>query len=152
MVAKIVLCVALCAIMLLTVHGSGEKGHHKPLEKLQIGVLSSPSDCPRMTRQGDKVSVHYTGRLLATGEKFDSSLDRGQPFDFTLGAGMVIKGWDQGLLGACVGEKRRIKIPAVLGYGDRGAGKAIPPNSDLVFDVEVVNIIETESRNHGRDL
>lgn len=66
--------------------------------------------------------MHYTGTLATTGEKFDSSFDRNQPFQFTLGAGRVIKGWDQGLVGMCAGEKRRLDIPAALGYGARGAG------------------------------
>jgi len=112
------------------------------LEKLQIGVLKRvPADeCKVKSRKGDKLSMHYTGTLLENGKKFDSSLDRGQPFEFTLGAGMVIKGWDQGLNAMCIGEKRKLKIPAALGYGDRGAGADIPPGADLVFEVELLNI------------
>jgi len=83
--------------------------------------------------------MHYTG-MLTDGSKFDSSLDRGTPFDFTLGAGQVIKGWDQGLTNMCIGEKRRLKIPSDLGYGDRGSPPKIPGGATLVFDVELLDI------------
>ena len=77
---------------------------------------------------------------LTDGTKFDSSRDRGTPFDFTLGAGQVIKGWDQGLVGACVGEVRKLQIPPSLGYGDAGAGGLIPGGATLIFDTEVMGI------------
>ena len=89
-------------------------------------------------KAGDRVQVHYTGWLNEhgkKGKKFDSSLDRGQPFTFPLGAGRVIKGWDEGVAGMKVGGKRTLYIPSKLGYGARGAGGAIPPNADLIFDV-----------------
>jgi FKBP-type peptidyl-prolyl cis-trans isomerase FkpA len=89
-------------------------------------------------KAGDTVDVHYTG-WLTNGQKFDSSVDRGQPFSFKLGAG-VIKGWDEGVAGMKVGGKRKLTIPAALGYGARGAGTAIPPNAELVFDVELLKI------------
>lgn len=88
---------------------------------------------------GKTISVHYTGRLIA-GRKFDSSLDRNEPFRFTLGAGQVIKGWDQGFAGMKVGGKRQLTIPPDMGYGAAGAGGVIPPNATLVFDVELLGV------------
>lgn len=90
-------------------------------------------------KNGDKVSVHYVG-VLEDGTKFDSSLDRGQPFVFTLGAGQVIRGWDLGVVGMKVGEIRRLFIPSEFGYGERGAGDSIPPNANLIFEVELLEI------------
>jgi len=88
---------------------------------------------------GQTVSVHYTG-WLENGKKFDSSVDRGQPFSFPLGAGRVIKGWDEGVKGMKVGGKRKLITPSNLGYGARGAGGVIPPNATLIFEVELLGV------------
>lgn len=93
--------------------------------------------------RGQQVTVHYTGWLWVNnqqGAKFDSSLDRRDPFEFTLGAGMVIRGWDEGVAGMKTGGKRTLIIPASLGYGARGAGGVIPPNATLKFDVELIAV------------
>ena len=88
---------------------------------------------------GNTVKVHYSG-FLTSGEKFDSSRDRGQPFSFSLGAGQVIKGWDEGVAGMKTGGQRQLRIPPQLGYGAAGAGGAIPPNATLIFDVELLDV------------
>lgn len=88
---------------------------------------------------GDTVSVHYTG-TLTDGKKFDSSLDRGDPFSFTIGEGRVIQGWEQGVPGMKVGGKRKLTIPSDLGYGDRGSPPIIPPNATLIFEIELLGI------------
>jgi FKBP-type peptidyl-prolyl cis-trans isomerase FkpA len=90
-------------------------------------------------QSGQKAKVHYTG-WLTNGQKFDSSKDRNDPFEFTLGAGQVIRGWDEGVAGMKVGGKRKLTIPPALGYGARGAGGVIPPNADLIFEVELLGV------------
>ena len=97
----------------------------------------------REAEKGLSVTVHYTGWLYENGEKttkFDSSVDRREPFSFVLGVGQVIKGWDNGVSGMQVGGSRTIIIPSDMGYGSRGAGSVIPPNSDLIFEVELIEI------------
>ncbi|XP_052839618.1 uncharacterized protein LOC128254534 isoform X3 [Drosophila gunungcola] len=121
-----------CLLVVAISHVSGED--------LKVEVVSTPEVCEQKSKSGDSLTMHYTGTLQADGKKFDSSFDRDQPFTFQLGAGQVIKGWDQGLLNMCVGEKRKLTIPPQLGYGDQGAGNVIPPKATLLFDVELINI------------
>ncbi|EHY52562.1 Peptidyl-prolyl cis-trans isomerase fpr2 [Exophiala dermatitidis] len=106
---------------------------------LEIEYLTPEIECTRKTTKGDQIEVHYRGSLQSTGEEFDSSYSRGRPLPFKLGAGAVIKGWDEGLLDMCIGEKRKLTIPPELGYGERGIGP-IPANSVLVFETELVGI------------
>jgi FKBP-type peptidyl-prolyl cis-trans isomerase len=107
------------------------------MNDLQMTIVKEGSGVE--AKPGDQVSVHYTG-TLTDGTKFDSSLDRGEPFTFVLGAGQVIKGWDLGVAGMKVGEKRTLYIPASFAYGEQGVPGVIPPNSVLIFDVEMVAI------------
>lgn len=104
---------------------------------LGYAVLTQGKPDARIAKTGDTVSVHYTG-WLTDGKKFDSSIGQ-EPIAFTLGAGRVIKGWDEGVTGMKKGEKRRLVIPPDLGYGARGAGSDIPPNATLVFEVELMD-------------
>jgi len=99
---------------------------------IKVGTGASP-------RQGQTVFVHYTG-WLTNGSKFDSSRDRGQPFDFPLGQGRVIKGWDEGVASMKIGGRRKLTIPSDLGYGPRGMPPVIPPNATLIFDVELLGV------------
>ncbi|KAM3216862.1 binding protein 2 [Capsicum annuum] len=107
--------------------------------ELQIGVKLKPKSCDLKAHKGDRVSVHYSGKLT-DGTVFDSSYERNDPIEFELGSGQVIKGWDQGLLGMCVGEKRKLKIPAKLGYGEGGSPPKIPGGATLIFDTELVAV------------
>ncbi len=91
---------------------------------------------------GNRVTVHYSGWLASDSTLFDSSIQRGQPFSFELGAGRVIRGWDQGVAGMQVGGERQLVIPPELGYGDQGAGDAIPPGATLIFEVELLSVDE----------
>ncbi|KAK3322067.1 peptidylprolyl isomerase [Apodospora peruviana] len=118
------------------------------LSSLAVGVSATeelkidttlPVECERKTQNGDKINVHYRGTLLANGQQFDASYDRGTPFSFKLGGGQVIKGWDQGLLDMCIGEKRTLTVPPSLGYGQRSVGP-IPAGSTLVFETELMGI------------
>ncbi|OGM16063.1 peptidylprolyl isomerase [Candidatus Woesebacteria bacterium RBG_19FT_COMBO_42_9] len=109
-----------------------EKQNELKIEDLTVGTGDEAV-------AGKKVTVNYAG-TLEDGTKFDSSYDRGAPFSFNLGAGEVIQGWDNGVAGMKVGGKRKLTIPSFLGYGERGAGDAIPPNSTLIFEIELLKV------------
>ncbi|KAI8950638.1 hypothetical protein F4801DRAFT_579316 [Xylaria longipes] len=117
------------------------------LASAAVGALASdlkidvtlPVECDRKTKKGDSIEVHYRGTLASNGNKFDASYDRGTPFGFQLGGGRVIKGWEEGLLDMCIGEKRTLTIPPELGYGSRGMGP-IPAGSTLIFETELMGI------------
>ena len=112
----------------------------------QLQKIDTQVGTGREAESGFNVSVHYTGWLYDAaaegkkGKKFDSSVDRGQPFEFALGAGQVIQGWDEGFAGMKIGGKRTLVIPSEMGYGARGAGGVIPPNATLIFDVELLDV------------
>lgn len=131
--------VIICSILVLLVFSNVSSGDE---EQISIEVVEKPPNekCQRLSKDGDLLAMHYTGRLEKDGSVFDSSHNRGQTFDFTLGKGMVIQGWDQGLKDMCVGEKRKLRVPAHLGYGDQGAGDVIPPGANLLFEVELMEI------------
>ncbi|WIA13241.1 hypothetical protein OEZ86_006521 [Tetradesmus obliquus] len=125
--------------LLLLAAASAVYAEEKDVTELKIETTHKPKKCSKKAKSGDKVSVHYTGKLV-NGKQFDSSIPRGQPFDFVLGAGNVIKGWDEGIKGMCVGEKRILRIPPAMGYGDRGAGADIPGGATLIFETELVDV------------
>ncbi len=114
------------------------------INELQAQIIS-PGTGEQKVQAGDTITVHYVGNLT-NGTKFDSSLDRGQPFQVVIGVGQVIQGWDKGIIGMQVGEKRKLFIPADLAYGAQGAGNVIPPNSALVFEVELISIDKTATQ------
>ncbi len=110
--------------------------------KLSFKILKEATSNAAQPQKGQMVTVHYTGWLSdngAKGKKFDSSIDRGQPFQFIVGVGQVIQGWDEAVLSMKVGEKREVLIPSELGYGSYGAGDVIPPHADLIFDIDILD-------------
>ncbi|KAI9756814.1 MAG: Peptidyl-prolyl cis-trans isomerase fpr2 [Lichina confinis] len=107
-------------------------------EKVEVEILHEV-ECKRRSTKGDKIEVHYRGTLASDGSEFDASYNRGSPLSFTVGKGQVIKGWDDGLLDLCVGDKRKLTIPPALGYGARAMGP-IPADSTLIFEVELMGI------------
>ncbi|KAL6511098.1 FK506-binding protein 15 [Orobanche gracilis] len=125
--------------ILLAFITSGSAKKSGDVTDLQIGVKYKPEICEGQAHKGDRVKVHYRGKLT-DGTVFDSSFERGDPIEFELGSGQVIKGWDQGLIGMCLGEKRKLKIPFKLGYGEQGSPPAIPGGATLVFDTELVGV------------
>ncbi|KAG8713349.1 Peptidyl-prolyl cis-trans isomerase fpr2 [Ceratobasidium sp. 395] len=110
------------------------------MSSIKSETLVQPKDENLRTQDGDVLSMHYTGTLQADGSTFDSSRENGKPFEFKLGAGQVIRGWDQGLQGMGVGERRKLTLPPAYAYGPRGFPPVIPPNATLVFDVELLEI------------
>ncbi len=104
-----------------------------------LSYIETKEGTGEQAKSGQQVTVHYTG-YLTNGKKFDSSVDRNQPFTFALGTGQVIKGWDEGVEGMKVGGQRKLIIPPAMGYGSRGAGGVIPPNAELIFDVELLGV------------
>lgn len=113
-------------------------GEEESMDFKELKVETVEEGSGREAESGDQVSVHYTG-TLRDGTKFDSSYDRGEPYTFVLGIGQVIEGWDQGIVGMKVGEKRKLEIPSNLGYGTNGSG-VIPPNAGLIFETKLVSI------------
>lgn len=110
-------------------------------EQLVLPEEITPGDNATFPQRGDTLVMHYVGKLASDGTVFDSSRDRGQPFQFTIGVGQVIKGWDEGVLRMSKGQKAVLNIPSVKGYGSAGAGGVIPPNADLIFEVELLDIL-----------
>jgi len=108
------------------------------LDELEVDVVFKPEECQEKSKKGDLLTMQYVG-TLPDGTQFDSSYDHTEPFSFQLGEGHVIPGWDQGMVDMCIGEKRKLRVPPHLGYGETGAGK-IPPNSVLLFEVELIKI------------
>ena len=108
------------------------------ITELSAQILK-PGVGERQVKAGDQITVHYAG-ILVDGTKFDSSVDRGEPFSLTIGAGKVIQGWDQGIIGMKVNEQRRLFVPSEFAYGEQGAGELIGPNTDLIFDIELISI------------
>ncbi|MEO2054886.1 MAG: FKBP-type peptidyl-prolyl cis-trans isomerase [Nitrospira sp.] len=120
---------------------SSSKGEADKLEKTASGLeyIDLVVGKGAHPKKGQRVLVHYTG-WLKNGDKFDSSVDRGEPFEFQVGVGQVIRGWDEGVMTMRVGGKRKLIIPPDLAYGRRGAGRSIPPDATLVFEVELLNL------------
>lgn len=147
------LSIALCSLACLSGNLASIANPHKgdlvKMAQANTGVVTSPTGLKYQDekvgtgaspRQGQTVVVHYTG-WLTNGKKFDSSVDRGSPFEFALGQGNVIKGWDEGVASMKIGGKRKLTIPANLAYGDKNVGNGlIPPNSTLIFDVELLGV------------
>ncbi len=131
-----VLSVVLATILVICI--SSCSADEAPKKQLQIGIKKKVENCEMRAKKGDSLSMHYTGKL-EDGTEFDSSVNR-EPFEFTLGVGQVIKGWDLGILDMCEGEKRKLVIPSHLGYGDAGAGGKIPGGATLIFEIELLKI------------
>mmetsp|Transcript_62011 Transcript_62011/g.162519 ORF Transcript_62011/g.162519 Transcript_62011/m.162519 type:complete len:147 (-) Transcript_62011:60-500(-) len=115
---------------------------------LTLKVLKA-GDGKTFPQAGDTLSMHYTGTLASSGKKFDSSRDRNQPFEFQIGVGQVISGWDTGVMKMSLGERGVLHVPSSMGYGAHGAGGVIPPNADLDFDVELLAVGDKQEQNEA---
>ena len=138
-VSLLISCIFLLVCLLACVSGQLKD------RKVQIGIKKRVENCVKKSKRGDSLTMHYAG-TLEDGKEFDSSYSRNSPFTFTLGTGQVIKGWDQGLLNMCEGEKRKLVIPPELGYGERGAPPSIPGGATLIFEVELIKIESKSSK------
>lgn len=140
----IVAFAAIGAIISLPVHRAAAQTNGKAMTTASgLQIIDTQTGTGASPKPGQICVMHYTGWLYQNGQKgakFDSSVDRGQPFQFQIGVGMVIKGWDEGVASMKVGGKRTLIIPAELGYGSRGAGGVIPPNATLLFEVELLDV------------
>ena len=134
----LIIIATIVSINLFSVPKGEEMNYSKTDSGLEYVITEKGNG--ELATAGSRIKVHYTGSL-EDGTKFDSSLDRGEPFTFELGAGMVIKGWDEGFTLLHVGDKAILKIPPHLGYGERGAGSSIPPNATIIFEVELLEIM-----------
>src|SRR4051812_719218 len=134
---------AMGALVLQTTHTAAQPGGKPMTTASGLQIIDTQAGTGATPKAGQTCVMHYTGWLYengAKGKKFDSSVDRGQPFEFPIGQGRVIAGWDEGVATMKVGGKRTLIIPPELGYGARGAGGVIPPNATLIFDVELLNV------------
>ena len=143
---RLAMAAATAVLLLSLLAGCADPGPPPGGRIAELQRIDERNGTGAVAAPGTDVTVHYTGWLFdekaanRRGEKFDSSVDRGEPFSFLLGAGRVIRGWDEGVAGMRVGGKRVLMIPAELGYGRKGAGGVIPPNGSLVFEVELLDV------------
>ncbi|MDQ2990733.1 MAG: FKBP-type peptidyl-prolyl cis-trans isomerase [Pseudomonadota bacterium] len=146
MIRRSILLAMLCAAAATSSYAAGQEASATAAVANPLVKIDNVVGTGKEATAGSTVTVHYTGWLYKPmlvkqrGKKFDSSVDRKEPFDFPLGAGKVIKGWDQGVVGMKVGGKRTLIIPSEMAYGQRGAGGMIPANADLIFDVELLDV------------
>jgi FKBP-type peptidyl-prolyl cis-trans isomerase len=138
-IVMILVAAGLTLSLIMSPQGGGGLGGDAVTTKSGLQYLDLKVGKGRTAELGDTVEVHYTG-TLTNGKKFDSSLDRGEPFDFTLGVSQVIKGWHEGVAGMKEGGVRKLHIPSKLAYGDRAQGRDIPANSDLIFEIELLKV------------